>query len=72
MNRFQAWLSSSALKFCYQCQGNVRPYNLGYGLKNAAFVPMPPPAVMAEYEGVMQESTELPPRPDEPVAEEAA
>uniref|UniRef100_A0A7S0SGK7 Uncharacterized protein n=1 Tax=Mantoniella antarctica TaxID=81844 RepID=A0A7S0SGK7_9CHLO len=43
---------------------------VGYGFKNAPFVPAPPPAVSAEYEGMLQESTELPLRPDEPPAEE--
>ena len=43
---------------------------VGYGFKNAPFVPAPPPAVSAEYEGLLQESTELPLRPDEPPAEE--
>jgi len=39
---------------------------VGYGLKNAPFVPTPPPPISAEYAGLMQESSELPPRPDEP------
>jgi hypothetical protein len=43
---------------------------VGYGVKNAPFVPAPPPALQPEYEGAMEESKELPPRPDEPVEEE--
>lgn len=52
--------SAGAFSNCY----------VGYGFKNAPFVPVPPPAVMAEYETMLQESTELPPRPDEPQEEE--
>lgn len=55
--------SAGAFSNCY----------VGYGLKNAPFVPVPPPAVMAEYaapEGAeMVESSELPPRPDPEPAE---
>lgn len=36
---------------------------VGYGLKNAPFVPLPPPAVAQEFNMAQMESTDLPPPP---------
>jgi hypothetical protein len=47
--------SAGAFSNCY----------VGYGFKNAPFVPAPPPAVMVEYEGILQAGCEstLNPKP---------
>ena len=37
---------------------------VGYGIKNAPFVPVPPPPVAAEFDAALVESSELPTRPD--------
>lgn len=42
---------------------------VGWGVKNAPFVPLPPPPVLAEYEGEILESAELPPRLEKEAAE---
>ena len=54
------------------CQG-VRFTNIyvGWGVKSAPFVPMPPPPVAAEFDQMLVESKELPPKP-KPQAEEQA
>lgn len=45
---------------------------VGWGLKNAPFVPVPPPPVAFEFDQKLLESTELPPRvvPEEGEGEE--
>jgi len=45
---------------------------VGYGLKNAPFVPLPPPPVAKEFDAGLVESSELPPKPAPPAEEEAA
>lgn len=42
---------------------------VGWGLKNAPFVPLPPPPVAKEYDQALVESLELPPKPAPPPAE---
>ncbi len=42
---------------------------VGWGTKNAPFVPMPPPPVATEFDQMLVESKELPPKP-KPQAEE--
>lgn len=48
---------------------------VGWGLKNAPYVPMPPPPVTEEYAQDQMASLDLPPKPDysasPPAAEEA-
>ena len=45
---------------------------VGWGLKNVAFTPQPPPPVATEFDMGAMESTELPPKPEreEPPAED--
>ncbi len=42
---------------------------VGWGIKNAAFVPLPPPPVAKEFDQALVESLELPPKPAPPPAE---
>lgn len=42
---------------------------VGWGVKNAAFVPLPPPPVAQEYDLGLVETVELPPKPMPPPAE---
>ncbi|KAK9828684.1 hypothetical protein WJX72_001516 [[Myrmecia] bisecta] len=46
---------------------------VGWGIKNAPFVPMPPPPVATEYDQALVESKDLPvrPEPEAPPAEDA-
>lgn len=52
------------------CQnGQFASLYVGWGVKNAPFVPMPPPPVAAEFDQTVLESQELPPKPAPPPAE---
>lgn len=42
---------------------------VGWGIKNAPFVPLPPPDIAQEFDQTLIESLELPPKP-EPEPEE--
>jgi len=42
---------------------------VGWGIKNAPFVPLPPPDIAQEFDQALIESLELPPKP-EPEPEE--
>lgn len=42
---------------------------IGWGIKNAPFLPMPPPPVAEEYDQIVLESQELPPKPAPPPVE---
>jgi hypothetical protein len=42
---------------------------VGWGVKSAVFVPVPPPPVATEYDQTLVESLELPPKPAPPAAE---
>ncbi|KAK9832258.1 hypothetical protein WJX74_004503 [Apatococcus lobatus] len=44
---------------------------IGWGVKHAPFVPMPPPVPAEEYAQELLESVELPPKPQPPPVEEA-
>lgn len=44
---------------------------VGWGVKNAPFVPLPPPPVAKEYDAALVESVELPPKPAPPTEEGA-
>lgn len=44
---------------------------VGWGIKNAPFIPLPPPPVSKEFDAGLVESSELPPKPTA-AAEEAA
>lgn len=43
---------------------------VGWGIKNAAFIPMPPPPVAQEFDQAAVESLELPPKPQPPPPDE--
>lgn len=43
---------------------------VGWGLKNAPFQPLPPPALAPEFGEALVESNELPPPPQPPAPEE--
>jgi hypothetical protein len=46
------------------CQGSrFTNIYVGWGIKNAPFVPLPPPPVSREYDAALVESAELPPKP---------
>lgn len=46
------------------CQGSrFTNIYVGWGVKNAPFVPLPPPPVSREYDAELVESAELPPKP---------
>ncbi|WIA22916.1 hypothetical protein OEZ86_009852 [Tetradesmus obliquus] len=46
------------------CQGSrFTNIYVGWGVKNAPFVPLPPPPVSREYDAALVESAELPPKP---------
>lgn len=46
------------------CQGSrFTNIYVGWGIKNAPFVPLPPPPVAREYDTALVESAELPPKP---------
>jgi hypothetical protein len=42
---------------------------VGWGIKHAPFVPLPPPEVAKEFDQALIESQELPPKPAPPPAE---
>jgi hypothetical protein len=49
------------------CQGNhYCNIYVGWGTKNALFVPLPPPPMAKEYDLGLVESCELPPKPAPP------
>ncbi|KAF5843246.1 radial spokehead-like protein [Dunaliella salina] len=43
---------------------------VGWGIKNAPFVPLPPPDIAQEFDQALVESLELPPKPEEPEEKE--
>jgi|TARA_B110000977_G_C10945915_1_gene442727 hypothetical protein len=53
----------------YQAGPKFSNCYVGYGIKNAPYVPAPPPAVMNEAEEVPKESDALPPKADAAPAE---
>ncbi len=55
--------------FCAAKDKHFTNLYVGWGLKNAPFVPMPPPPVAKEFDLGLVESVELPPKPAPPPAE---
>jgi hypothetical protein len=55
------------------CQGHrFTNIYVGWGVKAAPYVPLPPPPVAKEYDAALVESSELPPKPAPPAEEEGA